>query len=182
MVLLTIVGAIAWAAAPATPAAVRQAYLAAAADARAWPRAWATVSAWLTATPNTAAVRPRLEAYRAALRVLRARDVAAPWAKLTHLRAGMHELDRLVVAVPDDPEIRLLRFLSVVYLPRFLGYADRLAADAAVLARRLPDEPLDLPPDLQRGVYRLLLERGRLEPADRARVQAALQAVAREGR
>jgi len=158
---------------PRTPAAVRQAYLAAAADARAWPAAWRTVTTWLATAPETATVRLRVEAYAAALRVLRARDARAPWEKLHHLRAGMGQLDRLVARAPDDTEVRLLRFLSVVYLPEFLGFGERRRRDAAVLARRLPADSLDLPSELAAGVYRLLLERGDLSREERERLLAA---------
>ena len=56
-------------------------------------------------------------AYLGALKVLRARHARWPIARLSHLRAGMADLDRAVAEAPSHLEVRYLRLVSEAHLP-----------------------------------------------------------------
>lgn len=91
---------------------------------------------------------PILEAYGAALTVLKAKHAFWPPKKMNYLKEGLPVLDELVEKHPEHVEIRYLRLISCYYLPGFLGMSDTVTEDAAVLAKLLPSSRDLFPEDL----------------------------------
>jgi len=156
-------------------AALRQAYFASIADARAIPGALAEVerirAAGVAAGSELATT---LTAYQGALVTLRAKHAAWPPAKLRYMREGLGLLDGAVAASPDAAEARYLRLMSCYYLPSFFGRRGSVREDFAALARLLPTVRARYPAELYGAIARFVVEHGRLAPEQRRALEATL--------
>jgi len=115
------------------------------------------------------------EAYRGALKVVRAKHARWPGNKLKHLDRGSEILDGLVNAHPDNLEVRYLRLASYLFLPFFLQRDREVEADLATLSSGLPDNRDAFSPFMYRAVVTFVLENGKLDEETRARLEAILQ-------
>jgi tetratricopeptide (TPR) repeat protein len=52
---------------------------------------------------------------------LRARDAFFPWSKLKYVEQGSDNLDKAVKMAPNSTEIRMIRAMNNIYLPKFLN-------------------------------------------------------------
>jgi hypothetical protein len=118
-----------------------------------------------------------LTAYYGALVTLRAKHARMPHDKLRFVREGLRGLDAAVAAHPQVVEIRYLLLMSGYYLPAFFGRSGSVRTDLAELARLLPDARDRFPGGLYRTMVGFVLEKGTAEPADRVRLQAALDSA-----
>jgi hypothetical protein len=180
LLMASAVDAGAQAAAPAPPASalegVRRLYLEAVSSERAIPRGVAEVERLRGATRDAHA-QATLAAYHGAFTTLRAKHGSWPPDRLRHLRQGLAVMDSVVAAHPHHAEARYLRLMSCYYLPRVLGRGWSVRDDFAALARLLPSVRGDYPPELYRAIVRFVMEHGRPAPAQRAALQAALDAA-----
>lgn len=162
---------------PADPLArVRQLYHAAVQDASAVQRALKAVQevrASAGVQPGTPA-DAALTAYRGALITLRAKHGTWPPDRLRHLRQGLAVMDGVVMAHPDQAEVRYLRLMSCYYLPGILGRGWSVREDFAALTRLLPSARGQYPPDLYAAISRFVLRNGRLSTGQRRALEAAL--------
>lgn len=133
------------------------------------------------ALPASGNPDPVVEAYRAALVVLKAKHAFWPTTKLAHLERGLPVLDRLVQEHPRHAEIRYLRLLSCYFLPGFLGRKDSVREDVAALSGLLPPAEGDFPPDLYREMLLFVLDAGEIEPAARARLSELVDQLPERG-
>jgi len=113
-----------------------------------------------------------VKAYRAALMVMKARYAFWPQAKMNYLQQGLPVLDQLVDQDPKHTEIRILRLLSIYYLPFFLGRKTMARQDMQMLTTQLLLGEAVLPAAYQRMMVEFLLANAPLEPAQRAQLQS----------
>jgi hypothetical protein len=114
----------------------------------------------------------RLDGYHGAFTVLRARHSFWPHQKLSHVRAGLAELDRAVDAAPNDAVLRYLRLMGGYYLPGLFGRGDEVSADFSTLARLLPGANAEFPGPMFGVIARFVLENGDIPAEDAAALEA----------
>jgi len=156
---------------------LRSLYLAAVEDERA-VEAGLREAARLRARPSGEAPgreAAKVEAYRGALVTLRAKHALWPPTRLRHLDEGLAVLVSVVAAHPDVAEIRSLRLMSCFYLPSLLGRKWSVREDFAALARLLPDAREGYPPEGYRAIVAFVLAEGDPGPAERERLERALE-------
>jgi hypothetical protein len=123
-------------------------------------------------------------AYDGAFRSLRAKHGHWPPARLRDVRAGLARLDAAVILAPSDLEVRYLRLVNTLFLPRLFGRAGTARSDMAALACALPHEHSDHSPAFYRRMVDFVLVHG--DPcADCDELQRApvpAPGVIREGR
>jgi hypothetical protein len=123
-----------------------------------------------------------LDAYRAALEVLRGKHATWPWSKLSHLRNGLGAMDDAVRRAPGHVELRYLRLVSGFYLPAIFGRSDAVHEDLQVLERRLPSARREFPPSTFAGMAAFVLENGPSEGPDVEPLARALARAEEEAR
>ncbi len=91
---------------------------------------------------------PAWHAYLGGLTVLRARDSRWPFRKLRYTRRGLETLDELVANHPANLELRFVRLMSCIRLPRFLNRTWSVEADYQALASGHENLKNALPPNV----------------------------------
>ena len=115
-----------------------------------------------------------LEAYAAAMTVLKAKHAFWPAKKMRYLREGLPQLDTLVAQNPSDVKIRYLRLLSCYYLPRFLGFSDTVEEDTQKIATLLPEQRHQLPQDLYFHIAEFVSNARDLSEEDRVKFDSLI--------
>ncbi len=118
---------------------------------------------------------PAMEAYGAALTVLRAKHAFWPIKKMKHLRDGLPRLDTLLVNNPVNIEIGYLRLMSCYYLPRFLGRGDTVKEDIKALAFLLPSAEAAYPADMYRHMVRFVATSKELDQQEKESLDLILE-------
>ncbi|MEM1211170.1 MAG: hypothetical protein AAGI68_02625 [Planctomycetota bacterium] len=104
-------------------------------DADAHARADEALEELLSADPDN----PLLQAYRGSSKLIAARNATFGPIKGLHARAGGKLLDAAVAAEPDNLEIRFLRGISTVNLPRIAGRYQPALDDLRMVLDGSPD-------------------------------------------
>lgn len=112
------------------------------------------------------------KAYRAALIVMKARYAFWPQAKMNYLQQGLPVLDQLVDQDPKHMEIRILRLLSIYYLPFFLRRKTMARQDMQMLTEQFLIGNATLPAAYQRMMVEFLLANAPLASSQRAQLQS----------
>ena len=114
---------------------------------------------------------PRARAYDAAFEVMKARHAFWPMSKMDHVEEGIPQLDALVLAYPNDIEIRYLRLVSTYFIPSFLGYSDHLMEDFQMLANALPLAQHEYSTDMMRMMSAFVVAHGDIDQRQRLRLE-----------
>lgn len=80
---------------------------------------------------------PLVKGYEGVALMLMARHVFNPFKKWQYFNEGKKLLDSAIAADGGEPELRFLRYCAQNNAPGFLGYAQNLAEDKAVLLAAL---------------------------------------------
>lgn len=136
--------------------------------------------AWLASRAKDEPSSHLLLAYRGALRVARAKHGFNLNRKWENLKAGIPLLDSAVALSPRQPELRYLRLVSNYYLPFFLGRKAKVGEDFAALAGLLPGAAGEYPPKWFLSVAGFVLEKGKLEGAERESLALRVSQVREE--
>ncbi|RZK49741.1 MAG: hypothetical protein EOO99_05165 [Pedobacter sp.] len=80
---------------------------------------------------------PLKQAYLGAFQTIWAKHVNNPINKLSSFKNGCKNIELAVHKNPQSVEIRFIRYSVQKHAPRFLGYADNLKEDQALLKARL---------------------------------------------
>jgi hypothetical protein len=115
---------------------------------------------------------PRARAYSAAFEVMKARHAFWPMTKMDHVEAGIPELDALVLAHPNDIEIRYLRLVSTYFIPSFLGYSDHVREDFQRLAGALPLAQHEYSTEMMRMMSAFVVTHGDIDQRQRLRLES----------
>ncbi len=121
-----------------------------------------------------------LEAFGAAIEVVRGKHAFWPMSKVSHVRDGLKVLDALLARSPDLAEARYLRLLSCYYLPFFFGRGDTVTEDLEALSDLLLVRPPLMSWDAYDAVVDFVITRGELGGQRRSALAAA-QEMARPG-
>jgi len=106
-----------------------------------------------------------LTAYRGGIKALKAKHAFWPFSKLSYLNESMAILDSVISKVPDNLEIRFMRFSILHYVPDFLGWGDEKQADASKIFLLLMEKGYEsLPDDLIAGITQFMVDSDRLSP------------------
>ena len=121
-----------------------------------------------------------LEAFGAAIEVVRGKHAFWPMSKVAHVRDGLEILDGLLARSPDLAEARYLRLLSCYYLPFFFGRGDTVKEDLEALSYLLLARPPLMSWDAYDAVVDFVMTSGELGGQRRSELAAA-QEMARPG-
>lgn len=80
---------------------------------------------------------PVYKVYHGSCLALKGRDVLWPMKKLDYARAGFAELDQAVALAPENLEVRFIRAMCGLNVPRFFGRLDQAAEDFDFLMDRV---------------------------------------------
>lgn len=72
---------------------------------------------------------PIANAYKGAYTIMKAKYVSSPFKKYAFFNEGKNLLEKAVAKSPDNIEIRCLRALIQVNLPKFLNYYEEISSD-----------------------------------------------------
>ena len=114
-----------------------------------------------------------LQAFGAALEVVRGKHAFWPHHKVGHVRTGLSRLDAVIEDRPQLVEARYLRLLSAFYLPFFFGRGDTVEADMAALADLLLERPPRMSAEAYRAVTDFVIDHGELDADQRTRLAEA---------
>lgn len=116
-----------------------------------------------------------LTAYRGGIMALKAKHAFWPFSKLSYLNESMEILDSIISKVPDNLEIRFMRYSILHYVPDFLGWGDEKKADASkIYVLLMAKEYKGLPDELITGITQFMLDSDRLSPLQEAELESEI--------
>jgi hypothetical protein len=106
-------------------------------------------------------------AYYGALHTQQARAVFNPFEKLRLTKLSQEMLAKAIALMPENPEIRFLRFSIQLGLPGYLNLSHHIADDRATICEQLPRfaQTGELAPEHIRKIASFVLREGRPDAA-----------------
>lgn len=126
---------------------------------------------WMYFERSNPEKNPVVLAYWGGLHTLKGRDAWNPVSKLKWLKSGMALVNQAVLRLPQNAEIRHVRFSVESKVPRALGFHEHIEADKQILLDRIAHPPSsDEPLSLLMVYSRTLLSSGLCTDAETAAV------------
>jgi hypothetical protein len=114
---------------------------------------------------------PVMLAYRGASSAAAAGTVSGPYKKLQYFSNGKAELEKAIILLPADLEIRFLRLATQLNAPAFLGYNKDIKADVSMIVSSLSlVKPHDPNAYLYSRISDFLLQSDKLDAGERKSV------------
>ena len=101
-------------------------------------------------------------AYKATLEAIMAKYESNLFAKLGHVKKSSKSFLKAVEVSPNEPEIRILRYITEVHIPSYLGYSTNLTADKKVVLDYIKNNPTVNPEPQLRFLLKAMLDGGKL--------------------
>lgn len=95
----------------------------------------------------------KLEGYLGAYTMIKANHQFSPISKLNSFNSGKKILDNAINSLPNDIELRYVRYAIQISIPSFLGYKQNLKEDKEILLKQLKN----CNPNLQRDIRKLII-------------------------
>lgn len=97
-------------------------------------------------------------AYIGTLEALKAKHSWNPYNKIRFVSRSQKTMKRAVNAVPDNLEIRFMRFTIQHYTPAFLGYSSELDEDRMVIVKHFKNNSLISDHSLVKGIAKFMIQ------------------------
>ena len=101
-------------------------------------------------------------AYKASLEAIMAKHESNVFAKLGHVKKSSKSFSKAVEVSPNEPEIRILRYITEVHIPPYLGYSTNLNADKKVVLDYIKNNQTQNPEHHLRFLLKAMIEPGKL--------------------
>lgn len=87
--------------------------------------------------------------YWGAYTMISANHVFSPIQKLQSFNKGKDALEKAIVQIPKDVELRYVRYAIQISIPKFLGYKNNIQTDRKWMMEQLPHSDKSLQADIQ---------------------------------
>ena len=87
--------------------------------------------------------------YWGAYTMISANHVFSPIQKLQSFNKGKDALEKAIVQIPKDVELRYVRYAIQISIPKFLGYKNNIQTDRKWMMEQLPHNDKSLQADIQ---------------------------------
>jgi hypothetical protein len=112
---------------------------------------------------------PVILAYSGGIEALKAKYVFSPFSKFSHLIKSLDILDEAVSRMPDNLEVRFIRFSILDNIPGIFGYGKEKASDKEVIISELLRKDFGtIDKETQIGLIKYLLESSNINEEEKS--------------
>lgn len=88
--------------------------------------------------------------YYGAYQMIQAKHLFSPFAKLKSFNSGKIKLEQAIKSLPQDVELRYLRFAIQTSIPKMLNYSANIAKDKEFMLSKIKEQPEPLQSDIKK--------------------------------